>query len=294
MSKILVTAANGQLGQLVVRQLLERVPADRIVAGVRRLESAGPLEQLGVEVRHLDYEKAETLESALSGVGRVLLISSSEVGKRAAQHLRVIEAASRARVDLLVYTSLLRADSSPLALGVEHLATEKALAASNVPYTVLRNGWYTENLTAGIPAALAHGAVLGSSGEGKISAASRLDYAEAAAIVLTRPSMVSGLVYELAGDGAFSKPEFAREVSELSGREVVYKNLTQEEYQSALEGAGLPAPFANILADSDAGTANGALFDEKGELAQLLGRPTTDWRQTVAEAVSRLESGSAA
>lgn len=294
MSKILVTAANGQLGQQVIRQLLARVPADRIVAGVRRPETAAELEVLGVEVRLADYEKPETLRDALQGVSRVLLISSSEVGKRAAQHLRVIEAAAQAKVELLVYTSLLGADSTPLALGVEHLATEQALKASTVPYTVLRNGWYTENLTAGIPTVLQHGALIGSSGEGKISAATRADYAEAAAVVLTRPSVASGVVYELAGDSAFSKADFAAEIASLSGRAVAYKDLPQADYQAALEGAGLPGPFANILADSDVGTAKGALYHDGKELSRLVGRPTTDWRQTVAEAVSQIESGSAA
>lgn len=288
MSKILVTAANGQLGLQAVKALLKRVSVDRVVASVRRLESAEPLKSLGVEVRQLDYSRAETVLPALSGIGRLLLISSSEVGQRAQQHANVIEAAQSANLEQIVYTSLLCADTSPLALALEHRETEAAFAASGLPYTIMRNGWYTENFTGGLSAVLEQGALIGASGDGRVSAATRADYAEAAAVVLTSHSIDSGRVYELAGDQAFSKAELAAEISAQSGRTVVYQDLGQDGYRAALVSAGVPEAFAGILADSDIGAASGALFEDSGILRQLLGRPTTPWKETVSLSLRQL------
>ncbi len=290
MSKILVTAANGQLGVHVVKALLQRVPADQVIAGVRRLESAESLKSLGVEVRHLDYSRPETILPAIKGVARLLLISSSEVGQRATQHANVIEAAKGAKLERLLYTSLLHADSSPLALALEHRETEAALATSGLPYAVLRNGWYTENLTGSLASVLEHSALIGASGAGRISSATREDFAEAAAIVLTDASFENGRLYELAGDIAFTKSELAAEISHQSGRTIPYHDLGQAGYQTALVEAGLPEAFAAILSDSDAGAAQGALFDDSGTLRELLGRPTTSWKETVATALTKLKA----
>jgi len=271
---IVVTGASGQLGRLVIKSLLTKLPAAQIIAAVRHPERVADLAALGVDVRQADYSQPATLDQAFKGAEKVLLISSSEVGQRAVQHQNVIEAAKRAGVALLAYTSLLHADVSPLALAKEHQATEAFLKTAGIPFVLLRNGWYTENYAASIPAALQHGAYIGSAAGGQIASAARADYAEAAAIVLTQPNQ-AGKIYELAGDNAYSLSEFAKELSQQAGKTIPYVNLPEAEYRAALVGAGLPEAFADILADSDAGAAKGALFDDGHQLSQLIGHPTT-------------------
>ena len=282
---IAITGATGQLGRLVIEALLPKIPAAQIVAAVRNPEKAKDLAALGVQVRQADYGQPATLEAAFQGVEKVLLISSSEVGQRAAQHGAVIDAAAKAGVKLIAYTSLLRADSSPLALAGEHKATEDALRASGLPFVLLRNGWYTENRTAGVAAALQHGAVLGAAGEGRTASAARADYAAAAAAVLTREDQ-AGRVYELAGDTAYTLSELAAEIAHQSGKAVAYQDLPEPAFKAALVQAGLPEGFAGLLADSDTGTAKGGLFDDSRQLSQLIGRPTTPLATTVAAALA--------
>ncbi len=279
---IVVTGATGQLGRLVIHSLLRRVPADGIVAAVRHPDKAADLAALGVQVRQADYDRPATLAAALAGAERLLLISSSEIGKRVSQHQAVIDAARAQGVGLLAYTSLLHADTSPLGLATEHRQTEAAIAASGLPAVVLRNGWYTENYTGGIPAALAHGVLPGSAGQGRIASAARADYADAAAAVLLADASPAGRVYELAGDQAYTLAELAAEISRQSGKTVVYRDLPQAQYKAALEQAGLPGPVAEVISDSDAGAAQDALFDDSRQLSALIGRPTTPMAQTVA------------
>jgi NAD(P)H dehydrogenase (quinone) len=236
-------------------------------------------------VRQADYSQPATLGAALQGVTRLLLISSSEVGQRTAQHAAVIDAAKAAGVGLLAYTSLLHASSSPLGLAAEHQATEALLAASGVPHVLLRNGWYTENYLASLPAALAHGVVLGSAGEGRIASAAREDYAAAAAAVLTRDGQ-AGQVYELAGDTSYTLAEFAAELSRQTGRTIPYQNLPEAEYKGILLGAGLPEGLAALLADSDTGVSKGGLFDGAQQLSALIGRPTTPWAEQLKAALA--------
>jgi NAD(P)H dehydrogenase (quinone) len=276
--KIGITAATGQLGRIVVDRLKTKAPAADVVAIVR---SAGKAADLGVSVREADYNDPDALERALDGIDTLLLISSSEVGQRARQHHNVIEAA-KAGVQRLVYTSLLRADTSSLSLAGEHNTTEKELRAAGIPFTILRNGWYTENYTGSIPGALAGGAFLGSAGEGRISSAARADYADAAVAVLTSDGH-EGKTYELAGDDAYTLSELAAEVSRQTGRQIPYKNLPEEDYAAALEGFGLPTSLAQAIAGWDASAAQGALFAEGSQLSKLIGRPTTPLSETVAE-----------
>jgi NAD(P)H dehydrogenase (quinone) len=283
--RILVTGANGQLGRLVIDKLLETTPAAQIGAIVRNGKAAADLSARGVAARVAEYSKPETLDAALAGVDRLLLISSSEIGQRVTQHRNVIDAAKRAGVKLVAYTSVLHADASPLGLAEEHRQTEAALRASGIPSVLLRNGWYTENYAASIPAALAHGALLGSAGEGRIASASRADYAAAAAAVLTASDNQAGRVYELAGDTTFTLSQFAAEVSRQSGKPVVYKNLPEADFKAALVGARLPEGLAALLADSDTGASKGALFDDSHQLSKLIGRPTTPWATTVSAAL---------
>ncbi len=270
---IVVTGASGQLGRLVIQSLLKTVPAAGIVAAVRQPAAVADLAALGVQVRQADYAQPATLDAAFQGATKVLLISSSALGERVAQHGNVIDAARRAGVALLAYTSLLHADTSPLGLAAEHTATEALLRASGVPHVLLRNGWYTENYLASLPAVLQHGAVIGSAGEGRIASAARADYADAAAAVLTRDDQ-AGLVHELAGDTSYTLAEFAAEVGRQTGRTIPYVNLPEADYRGALLGAGLPEPIAQLLADSDVGASKGGLFDDGHRLSALIGRPT--------------------
>lgn len=281
---IVVTGATGQLGHLVIKALLKKVPASSIVAAVRNVEKAKDIAALGVQVRHADYSQPASWDAALKGADKVLLISSSEIGQRATQHRAVIDAAKKAGVKLLAYTSVLRADNSVLGLAAEHRETEAHIRASGVPFVFLRNGWYTENYAAGIPTALSLGAVYGSAGDGLISSAARADYAEAAAVVLTADNQ-AGKTYELAGDSAFNLSEFAAEISRQSGKAIGYVNLPEADYKKALLGAGLPEFLAELLANSDTGVSKGALFDEGHQLSKLIGRPTTAMAATVKVAI---------
>ena len=271
---IAITGATGQLGRLVIQTLLKSVPAGEIVAAVRNTQKANDLAALDIQVRHADYDQADTLVKAFQGADKLLLISASEIGRRLPQHRAAIDAAKKAGVGLLAYTSILRADTSPLPLAAEHKATEALIQASGIPSVVLRNGWYAENYLASVPAALQYGVLLGSAGEGHIASAARLDYAEAAAAVLTKSNQ-AGLVYELAGDESYTLAEFAQEIARQFGKNVAYQNLPEAEFKSALVSAGLPESIATLLSESDVGASKGGLFDNSRQLSQLIGRPTT-------------------
>lgn len=283
---IAVTGASGHLGRLTVLALLERgIPAKNIVAIARTPSKAADLAEKGVVVREGDYTKPNTIDAALSGVEKLLLVSSSQVGQRAPQHAAVIEVATKAGVKLLAYTSILRGDQSPLALAQEHIATEQAIKDSGLSYVFLRNGWYHENYTGNLASSLAHG-FAGSAGDGRIAGAARSDFAAAAATVLTS-SGHEGKAYELGGT-AFTMPEFVAEVAKQTGKELSYANLPPEAYRDILVGAGLPVPVAEILVDADAQIAKGALDDASGDLERLVGRPLVPLSDSVAKALAAL------
>ena len=279
---IVVTGATGQLGRLVIENLLRTEPASSIVATVRDPAKAADLSKLGVLVRQADYTQPASLRKAFAGADKLLLISSSELepGQRASHHRAVIDAALECEVKLIGYTSMLHADTTPLGLADDHVQTEAMLKASAIPSVILRNGWYTENYTISIPTALAHGALMGSAGEGRIASAARADYAAAAALAMTLPDQ-AGRVYELAGDTAYTLSELAAEISRQSGKAVNYINLPREEYKAALVGFGLPEPVADLLSDSDNGASQGGLFDDTHQLSKLIGRPTTPMAETI-------------
>jgi NAD(P)H dehydrogenase (quinone) len=278
---IVVTGATGQLGRLVIAALLKKKSPSNITAAVRNKDKARELAAWGVNVRIADYDQPRDWDQALAGADRVLLISSSEVGQRTRQHRSVVDAAKRAGVKLLAYTSVLRADSSPLGLSAEHRETEAMIRASGMPHVFLRNGWYTENLTAGIPGVLAQGVMYGCAGSGRISSAARIDYAEAAATALLADNQ-AGRMYELAGDTSYTRAELAAEISRQSGKNVIYVDVAEAEYREALVKAGLPEPVAALLADSDTGISRGALFDDSRQLSKLIERPTTPLSMSVA------------
>jgi NAD(P)H dehydrogenase (quinone) len=283
---IVVTGASGHLGRLVVEGLLKKVPARSIAAVVRSPDKAKDLADRGVELRRADYSRPETLAAALTGAEKVLLVSSNEVGQRATQHAAVVDAARRAGVRFLAYTSILRAETSRLALAAEHKATEAAIRAAGVPWVLLRNGWYFENYTENIGPALEHGFIAGSAKDGRIAAAARADYAEAAVAVLTG-SGHERKTYELAGERPFTVSELAAEVSRQVGRPIEYRDLPPERYEQVLTSAGVPASFAALLVDSDLGVARGDLDDSSDDLRRLIGRPTTTLVDAVGEALRR-------
>lgn len=279
--KIAVTGATGQLGAIIVEELKKRVPNENIVALVRTPEKASAL---GVEVRAFDYTQPEVMTAALAGVDRLVLISSNEVGQRTSQHFNVIEAAGKAGVKWIVYTSLLHADFTTLSLAGEHMTTEEALKASGMDYTILRNGWYTENYTGSIGGALAGGAFIGSAGNGKVSSAPRADYAEAAAVAVTDESH-RGKVYELAGDDYYTLADLAKEISNQTGKNIPYKNLTESEYTRILESFEIPAGLAAAIASWDVSASKDDLFDDSRQLSALIGRPTTPLSESVKAAL---------
>lgn len=280
---IAITAASGQLGRLVVASLRRALPADALAGLVRTPAKAA---DLGIPVRQADYTRPDGLVPALRGVSTLLLISSNEIGSRAAQHRNVLAAAKAAGVGRIVYTSLLRADTSTLSLAGEHRETEAELRGLGVPWTILRNGWYSENYTGSIAGALAGGAFLGSAGAGRIASAARADYADAAAAALTG-SGHEGRTYELAGDQAYTLADLAREVSRQSGRDIPYRDLPEAEYARILAGFGLPEGFARAIAGWDVAASQGALFDDGRQLSRLIGRPTTPLAVSVAAALQR-------
>ncbi len=282
---IVIAGATGHLGRLVVENLLQRdVPAGDITAAGRDTTKIKDLADRGVRVRAIDYDDPASLDDAFRGAARILLISASEVGQRARQHGHAIDAAAAAGAGLLAYTSIAHADTTTLRLAAEHQATEAALRASGLDYVLLRHSWYLENYTAQIPAILQQGSLAGSAGDGRVSAATRADYAAAAATVLTSDGQ-AGRVYELGGDQAFTLAEVAAELSAQAGQPVSYRDLPVDEYTRLLVSVGLPQQAAATIADADRGLARGDLYVGGGQLRQLIGRPTTTLRDAVAAAL---------
>lgn len=283
MTKYAVTGATGKLGRLVLDELLQQADAGDIVALARDPAALSDYAAKGVDVRRADYDDPASLETALAGVDRVLLISGNAVGQRARQHGAVIDAAKQAGVAYLAYTSILKGDKSRLALAPEHVATEKLLAGSGLNYDVLRNGWYSDNYVGNLAQAIESGKVFGAVGTGKLSTATRADFAAGAAAALLRGK--GGDIYELAGDEAWTMSEFAAEVSRQAGKPVEYVDQSEADYAKTLESAGLPPPVASMLAGTSALSGEGELYDDSRTLSTLSGRPTTPIGETIAQAL---------
>ncbi|NBD09799.1 SDR family oxidoreductase [Corallococcus silvisoli] len=283
---IVVTGATGKLGQFVIEGLLKKVPASQVAVVVRSPDKAKAWAERGVVVRRADYSEPGTLDGVFAAGDTVLLISANEVGKRFPQHSAVISAAKKAGVKLLAYTSILFADRSGLSLAGEHKATEEAIRASGLPYVFLRNGWYVENYTEHVGPALEYGVIQGSAKDGRVATATREEYADAAVAVLTGTGH-ENQVYELAGDTAFTLPEYAAELSRQSGKAVAYVDLPVPEFAAALQKVGVPKPFAEVLADADGGLAKGELNDSSRTLSRLIGRPTAPFSSAIRAALKR-------
>lgn len=287
---IAVTGSTGQLGRLVVDELLERgLKPSRLAALARSPDRAGGIAARGVQVRRADYTEPATLDEALEGVATILLISSSAMGERVAHHRTVIDAAVRRGVARLVYTSILHAETSRMQLAAEHRATEEMIRESGLSFAILRNGWYLENYTENLAPALEHRVLLHSAEGGLVSAATRADFAAAAAVVLTSEDLENeggNPVFELGGEPPFTLAELAREVSRHAGFEVEPRDLPEEVYASTLIDSGVPEPIARMLADSDRGIARGELFTDSGDLRRLIGRAPTTMAEAVRSALS--------
>ena len=286
---LLITGATGHLGRLVVEQLLAAGwPAGDIIATGRATDKIKDLADRGVQVRAVDFGDPAAVRAAVAGADRVLLVSAMDPGARVEQHRNVIDAARESGVELLAYTSIVNAGTTTIRLAADHQATEQLLRASGVPSVLLRNSWYHENYTDRLPAFLAQGAIPGSAGQGKISAAARADYAAAAVRVLTTGGH-AGQAYELGGDEPFTLAQLAAEISAQSGKEVRYVDLPEAEYASALTEHGVPGLMAGMVAETDAAAAHGALHTASGDLAALTGRPAATLRAAVAAALSALD-----
>ena len=282
---IVITGASGQLGGLTVEALLARgVPAADIVATGRDIATLKGFADRGVVVRRADFAEPDSLAAAFDGADRLLLISTTTVDERVANHRRAIDAAVAAGVSLVAYTSMSHADRATTILAATHRATEDYLRERAVPSVMLRNSWYLENYTAQLPQILGNGALVGAAGQGRISAASRADYADAAAVVLTTKGHV-GEVYELGGDEAFTLAELAATISAVSGKRITYTDLPADELAQVLTRAGLPAELAHVLVDADLGMSRGELFTASGDLRRLIGRPTTPPADAIADAL---------
>lgn len=282
--KIAITGATGQLGNLVIEQLLQLTAAQNIVALVRNIDKAEHFKVQGIEPREFDYDHPETLVPALSGIDKLLLISANEIGRRTPQHQAVIDAAKVAGVPYLAYTSLLRADTSPLGLAQEHRETEKLIQDSGITYTFLRNNWYSENYLAGVAHTIEIGTLFGAAQDGRISSASRIDYAEAAAKVLTSTGH-ENKTYELAGSESFSLSDLATFIGQAVNKDIIYQNLSAEEYTQGLTQAGLPAGLVDVIVDADIQTIQGAMYSDSKDLEQLIGHKTTSIQDAIKAAL---------
>lgn len=283
---IVITAATGQLGTLVVDQLLDKVPAASVRVAVRSPSKAAHWADKGVQVVHADYDEPDTLRAAFEGADKVLLISSSAIGQRARQHRNAIDAAVDAKVGLLVYTSLLKAETSHCVLADEHVPSENAIRASGLDFVLLRNGWYLENYTENLGAPLQTGAFYGAAGDGRIAAASRADFAAAAVTVLTEDGH-AGKTYELAGE-SFTMADLAQTVGSVVDKELDYVDLPEEAYRKALIDAGVPEGMASVLANADTAISKGDLEAPTDDLVALIGRPPTPLKQAVRTGVAAL------
>ncbi|MFI7586729.1 NmrA family NAD(P)-binding protein [Spongisporangium articulatum] len=288
---LVVTAASGHLGRLVLTDLLARgTDPGRIVAGARNPLGLAEFAAQGVDVRHLDYTDPTSVTEALEGAERVLIISGTDFGPRVAQHVGVAEAAQKAGASRVAYTSGPYAQTSSMLLMQDHANTERGIEALDIPHTFLRNSWYHENYTAQLGTYLEHG-VAGAAQDGRISGAPRADYAAAAATVLLDGEATGDHVYELGGDTAFTLTELAETISKVSGREVGYTDLGVEGFKAMLQqAAGMPEPVAGMFADVDRAIAQGALFVDSGDLAKLIGRPTGSLEDAVRAALAELDA----
>ncbi|KAI9345851.1 NAD(P)H:quinone oxidoreductase [Zopfochytrium polystomum] len=286
---IAVSAASSKLGKLVLDAFADKkVPVVALARDPSKVHAAA-----GVETRKFDYSSdVATLASALAGVKTLILISSGDIfADRALQHKNAVDAAQRAGVSTVVYTSLLRAPTSELSLAAAHKATEAHIAASGLKHVFLRNGWYLENWTGHAAQYIQHGKVLNAIGGAKVSPATRGDYAAAAvaAALLAHEGKPVKNVYELGGE-TITLEELVAEIALRAGKPVSAVAVPEEELRKTLSGFGLPQPAVDLMASSDVGASKGGLLVETTDLVSLIGRQPYSWKQHVKEVVAALPS----
>lgn len=287
--KILVTGATGQLGAKVVEALLASVPAEQLAVSVRDPQKASALSERGVDVRKGDFDDPASLDTAFAGVERLLIVSTQgDNDTRIRQHMAAVEAAQRAGVKFIAYTSVVNAASNPLALAPVHKATEEAIAKTGIPYAFLRNNWYIENETGSIQGILAGAPLVTSAGDGKVGWATRGDYAQAAAAVLAGNGH-ENKIYELSGP-MLTHDELAQQIGEVLGREVPVQHVDDAAYAEAMRGAGVPEPVVPFLVSIQSAIREGALDVPSSDLEALLGRPVTPIGDAISDIVKELQA----
>jgi NAD(P)H dehydrogenase (quinone) len=282
--KFAVTGATGHLGQLVVTGLLKKLSPQDVVAVVRNMAKAAGIVQQGARVQVADYGNPDALERAFAGVEKVLLISSSEVGRRIAQHRNVIDAAKIAGVKHIVYTSAPKATTTDLIVAPEHKTTEEYLYQSGIPYTIMRNNWYTENYLPQVEVARKTGAIVSAAAKGRVASASRSDYAAGAIAVLLGQGH-DGKVYELGGDYAWDYEELAKTIGEIIQKPVAYRPVDPRTLVGILKEAGQDEGIAGFIAALDGNIAAGLLAEVTGQLSTLIGRSTKPLKEGLMDAL---------
>ena len=270
MSTILVTGANGHLGRLVIDTLLDK--GATVIAASRDPSKLADLTARGVETRHADFDDRASLEAAFAGVDRVLIISTDSLGsgQRLQQHLAAVAAAQAAGVGHIVYTSMPNPEGSAVTFAGDHLGTENAVKATGIPYTILRNAWYQENLFMSLPSALASGQWYSANGDGKIGHVARADCARAAAAVLFDPPVNQTLT--LTGPQTFTTAEVADLVSEVTGKPIQVIGVSDEQLAGGLKHAGLPDALIPMLVSFDTNTRQGGFDIVTDAVEKLTGR----------------------
>jgi NAD(P)H dehydrogenase (quinone) len=283
--KILVTGATGKLGTQVVEALLKTIPSSQLAVSVRNPEKTEGLKARGVEVRHGDFDRPETLDSAFAGIDRLLIISTDgDIETRIRQHTNAVAAAQRAQVGFIVYTSIVNASESKLFLAPVHRVTEEAIIQTGIPYSFLRNNWYLENEIGSIQGVLAGAPWFTSAGNGKAGWALRQDYAEVAAAVLAG-NKHENTIYELSGK-LMTQEELVSVIGTVLGKEVPVQQVDDAKYAEIMIGAGVPDFVIPILVGIQKGNREGALEIESNDFEKLLGRPVTPIREALTHIIN--------
>ncbi|MEH7097729.1 SDR family oxidoreductase [Neobacillus vireti] len=285
--KLLVTGATGKLGTKVVDTLLKAIPASELAVSVRNPEKAEGLRNRGVEVRQGDFDQPETLDQAFTGIDRLLIISADGDNEtRIRQHTDAVQAAERAGVKFIAYTSLANATESKNLMAPPHVATEAAIIKTGIPYSFLRNNWYLENEMGSIQGALAGAPWVTSAGEGKVGWALQQDYADAAAAVLLGNGHENS-VYELSGP-LLTQAELASELGAVLGKEIPVQQVSDEKYAEIMKGLGLPDFVIPIVVGIQESIRNGSLDVESNDFEKVLGRPVTPIKEALTQLVNSI------
>ena len=284
-----VTGATGQFGNLVIESLLRLgAPPKEIRASVREVAKAVHHQTRGMDVRRGDFDDPGALRGAFENTRRLLIISTDQVGARVEQHRRAVEAAREAGVEYLEYTSVvnMQGGESTSPIASDHRATEAIIRDSGIPYTILRNTFYAEYMLAPLVQSLGSGEYVSSAGDGRLGAAARTDLADAAALVLSELGH-ENKTYELTFPRAWDFREAADLVSRVSGRTLVYRPVSDEEYTRFLVESGVPEEAAQASVAMSQSLRAGDLALATRELEEVLRRPVTSLEEVTRRLLNR-------